>query len=70
VTARLAGCVVIDGATGAAVTVSVAALLFILPVLSVTVTVNCAPLSESAVAGVAYVEEIAPLIAVPPFFHW
>jgi hypothetical protein len=54
----------------AAFTVRVAALLVMLPTLLVTVTVNCAPLSEVAVAGVVYVAEVAPLIAVPPFFHW
>ena len=49
VTAWLAGCVVMDGAT---FTVSVAALLVTLPALLVTVVVNTAPLSEAAVAGV------------------
>jgi hypothetical protein len=39
-TVWLTGCVVIDGATGAAVTVRMAALLVTLPVLSVTTTVN------------------------------
>jgi hypothetical protein len=42
----------IDGATGAAFTVSVAALLVALPAVLVTTTVNCAPLSELVVAGV------------------
>ena len=69
VTIWLAGCVVMDGATGAAVTVRVAALLVTLPVLPLTTTVNCAPLSDDVVAGVVYVEEVAPLIAVPFFFH-
>ena len=49
VTAWLTGCVVI---AGAALTVSVAALLVTLPKLFVTVTVNCEPLSVLAVAGV------------------
>ena len=53
----------------AALTVSVAALLVVLPALLVTVTVNCAPLSPDVVAGVVYEDEVAPLIAVPPFFH-
>ena len=67
VTVWLAGCVVMDGAT---FTVSVAALLVTLPVLFVTVTVNWAPLSDDVVTGVVYVVEVAPLIAVPFFFHW
>ena len=53
VTVWLAGCEVMDGATGAGVTVSVAGLLVKLPLLSVTTTVNWAPLSEAVVAGVA-----------------
>src|SRR5260221_551025 len=52
VTVWLAGCVVIDGATAAALTVSVAALLVTLPAELLTTTVNCAPLSELVVAGV------------------
>jgi hypothetical protein len=43
---------VIEGATAAALTVRVAALLVMLPVLLLTTTVNCAPLSELVVAGV------------------
>ena len=69
VTVWLAGCVVIDGATGAAVTVSVAALLVTDPELSVTTTLNDAPLSEVAADGVVYDDAVAPLIAVPFFFH-
>jgi hypothetical protein len=52
VTLLLSGCDVMDGATGAAVTVSVAALLVALPAESLTVTVNDAPLSEFVAAGV------------------
>ena len=52
VTVWLAGCVVIEGATGAALTVSVAALLVTLPAELLTTTVNCAPLSEVVSAGV------------------
>jgi hypothetical protein len=48
----------------------VAALLVMLPILLLTVTVNCAPLSDDIVAGVVYIEEVAPLIAVPFLFHW
>jgi hypothetical protein len=44
--------VVIEGATAAALTVSVAVLLVALPAVLLTVTVNCVPLSELAVAGV------------------
>jgi hypothetical protein len=54
----------------AAVTVSVAAALVALPAEFVTVTVNCDPLSAVVVAGVVYEVEVAPLIAVPPLFHW
>jgi hypothetical protein len=53
----------------AADTVSVAGLLVTLPAAFVTVTVNCAPLSADAVAGVVYEAEVAPLMATPPFFH-
>ena len=69
VTVLLRGCVVIDGATGAAVTVSVAALLVTLPEVSVTATVKDEPLSEVAVTGVVYEDPVAPLIAIPFFFH-
>ena len=52
VTVWLAGCAVIEGATGVALTVSVAALLVTLPAVLLTTTVNSAPLSELVVAGV------------------
>jgi hypothetical protein len=52
VTLWLTGCDVIDGATDAAVTVRIAALLVRLPLLLLTVTVNEAPLSDVVVAGV------------------
>ena len=42
----LAGCVVIEGATAAAFTARIAALLVALPALLVTVTANVALLSE------------------------
>jgi hypothetical protein len=70
VTSALTGCVVIDGATPAALSVSVAALLVALPALLVTTTLNREPLSELVLAGVVYVEEVAPLMAVPFFCHW
>jgi hypothetical protein len=43
------GCVVIEGGTGAGLTVSVAALLVMLPTAFDTMTSNCAPLSATAV---------------------
>jgi hypothetical protein len=52
VTLRLTGCVVIEGAPAPAFTESVAALLAILPTELLTSTMNRAPLSEVAVAGV------------------
>jgi hypothetical protein len=70
VTSALTGCVVIDGATPAALSVSVAALLVALPALLVTTTINRDPLSELVPAGVVYVEEVAPPMAVPFFCHW
>jgi hypothetical protein len=51
-TVRFAGWLVIDGATGAAFTVKVAALLVALPTALLTTTVNRAPLSAVVVAGV------------------
>jgi hypothetical protein len=70
ITVWLAGCVVIDGATVALVTVSTAALLVALPALLLTATVNCALLLAAVSAGVVYVEEVAPLIAAPFMLHW
>ena len=52
VTLELAGCVVMEGATLAAVTVRSAVLLVMLPDALLTVTLNEAPLSEVVVAGV------------------
>jgi hypothetical protein len=69
VTLLLTGCAVMDGATGAAVTVRVAALLVALPAASLTVTVNVAPLSVFVAAGVVYDAEVAPAIAIVFFFH-
>ena len=51
-TVWLAGCVVIDGATVAAVTVNTAALLVALPAVLLTATVNFALLLEVVSAGV------------------
>jgi len=50
-------------------TVSVAALLVALPTELLTMTVNCAPLSDVVSAGVVYLAEAAPLIATPFFCH-
>ena len=58
------------GATAAAFTVRLAVVLVTLPALLLTTTVNCAPLSELVVAGVVYVEDVAPEMAVPFLFHW
>ena len=57
-------------APGVEVTLSVAALLVTFPVTLLTLTENCAPLSEVVVAGVVYAAAVAPLIAAPFFFHW
>jgi hypothetical protein len=69
-TVWLAGCVVIDGATVALVTVRTATLLVALPALLLTATVNCALLFAVVSAGVVYVEEVAPPIAAPFMLHW
>jgi len=69
VTAWLTGCVVIEGATAAALTVRVAAVLVALPALLVNTTVKFAPLSEVVVAEVVQVDDVAPLIAVPFLLH-
>ena len=50
-------------------TVSVAALLVILPAPLLTVTVNCAPLSAVAAGGVVYDGEVAPPMAAPVLLH-
>lgn len=52
VTVWFAGCVVMVGPTGDAVTASVAVLLVALPAALVTTTRNVVPLSPEAVAGV------------------
>ena len=69
VTVWFAGCVVIEGVTAAAVTVKVAGSLVTLPTEPVTVTVNCASLSEVVVAGVVYEADVAPLMDVPFLRH-
>ena len=68
-TVKLAGCVVIAGATAGAFTVRTAALLVTLPALLVTVTVNCALLLATTSAGVVYEAEVAPLMAAAFWFH-
>jgi hypothetical protein len=52
VTVWFAGCVVIEGGTVTAFTVSVAATLVTLPAGLLTSAVNCAPLSEVVVGAV------------------
>ena len=52
VTVWLAGCVVIDGCTAAAVTVSTAALLVTLPAELLTTTLNAELLSDIAVVEI------------------
>jgi len=51
-------------------TVSTAAMLVALPTLLLTLTVNTAPLSTVAVAGVVYVVAVAPLMFTPFLCHW
>jgi membrane protease YdiL (CAAX protease family) len=50
-TVWLAGCAVIEGASGAGLTESVAALLVALPAPLLTTTVNSAPLSEELIVA-------------------
>jgi hypothetical protein len=69
ITVWLAGCVEIAGATVALVTVSTAALLVALPALLLTATVNFSLLAAVVSAGVVYVDDVAPLIAVPFMLH-
>ncbi len=52
VTVWLTGCVAMEGATATALTVRTAGLLVALPAELLTVTLNCAPLSELLAAGV------------------
>src|ERR1700691_3935897 len=54
---------------GGTFTVKVAALLVALETLLVTITMNCALLSEAAAAGVVYEDDVAPLMTAPFFFH-
>jgi len=54
----------------AAATLRVALVLVVLPALLLTTTAKRARLSEAVAGGVVYVEEVAPLIAVPFFCHW
>jgi len=61
---------VIVGAAGAGFTVSDAALLVAEPALLLTTTSKVAPLSEVVVAGVVWLEEVAPAMLAPFFCHW
>lgn len=65
----LAGCVAMAGATVVFVTVSTAGLLVAFPTVLLTSAVNCELLSAAVSEGVVYVEEFAPLIVLPFFFH-
>ena len=47
-----------------------AAMLTTLPAMLLTRTVNCDPLSETAVNAVVYREEVAPTIGEPFLLHW
>jgi hypothetical protein len=47
----------------------VAALLVAFPAELLTTAVNCDPVSDAAAAGVVYVDEVAPMIAVPFLLH-
>jgi len=51
-------------------TVSTAPVLVTVPRLLFTWTVNTAPLSTAAIAGVVYVAAVAPLIFTPFLCHW
>jgi len=53
-----------------ALTVSVAGVLWMLPTELLTTTVNCAPVSAAAVAGVVYRAEVPPLTTAPFLNHW
>jgi hypothetical protein len=46
-------------------TVKIAGLLTTFPTLLLTTTLNCEPLSPLAVAGVVYVDDVAPFIGTP-----
>lgn len=49
---------------------SVAELLEMLPSALLTITLNCAPLSENEANGRAKLDDVAPVITAPFFFHW
>ena len=70
VTIAFAGCVVMDGAAAAELTVSVAAVLVALPALFVTTHRNEAPLSAEVVAGVVYEALVAPEMFALFRCHW
>jgi hypothetical protein len=69
VTVWLVGCVVIEGGTAAAFTVSVAVLLVTVPAVLLTSTRNVDPLSDVVVAGMVELEEVAPAMFAPFFCH-
>ena len=48
----------------------VAGVLVTVPSELLTITSKVAPLSVATVGGVAYTEDVAPTIGVPPLLHW
>src|ERR1700733_15294621 len=57
------------GGSETAFMLRVAGMLTTLPALLLTRTVNCDPLSETAVNAVVYREEVAPMIGEPFLLH-
>lgn len=62
--------VIVAGATTNWFTVNVAVLLVALPAPLLATTLNCESLSETEVEVIAYVDEVALLIAAPFLIHW
>ena len=62
---RLPGAVAVTGA----LTVRVAAAVSTVP-QAPEITTEYAPASEGATAAIAWVDEVAPGISIPSFFHW
>src|SRR5437867_7231179 len=69
VTVWFAGCVVIVGATAAAFTVSVAALLVPVSAELLTTTRDVEPLSALVVVAVVSFADVAPVMLTPFFCH-
>jgi hypothetical protein len=62
--------VIATGVTAGWFTTNIAGWLVALPALLRAKTLNCDPLSETEVEVIAYVEEVALVIATPFFIHW